>query len=208
MGSGAQYPWSASRSMEDCREQWCDGKWLPQVQIRRLSLVRVWVTVGTGPQCCNGETFGPPIKGYILYCKRFSQSFFLEELTIESVSSPLPCIVIELSSGSVISSSYLTITSSQLIEHVCNNPQGLTEREREREYCKKEIQRQTVSAELPRRSLAAYAVQQNCVLSPDIIKHSSVDVASTLEVNHVKSKRYVIVFTSYICYSLREICLQ
>ena len=29
-----------------------------------------WVTVGTGPQCCNGETFGPPIKGYILYCKR------------------------------------------------------------------------------------------------------------------------------------------
>ena len=41
-----------------------------KVQIRRLSLVRVWVTVGTGPQCCNGETFGPPIKGYILYCKR------------------------------------------------------------------------------------------------------------------------------------------
>ena len=40
------------------------------VQIRRLSLVSVWVTVGTGPQCCNGETFGPPIKGYILYCKR------------------------------------------------------------------------------------------------------------------------------------------
>ena len=35
----------------------------------RLSLIRVWVTVGTGPQCCNGETFGPPIKGYILYCK-------------------------------------------------------------------------------------------------------------------------------------------
>ena len=43
-----------------------------------------------------------------------------------------------------------------------------------------------MSAELPRRSLAAYAMQQNCVLSQDIIKHSSVDVASTLEVNHVK----------------------
>ena len=41
-----------------------------KVQIRRLSLVRVWVTVGTGPQCCNGETFRTPIKGCILYCKR------------------------------------------------------------------------------------------------------------------------------------------
>ena len=40
-----------------------------KVQIRQLSLVRVWVTIGTGPQCCNGETFGPTIKGYILYCK-------------------------------------------------------------------------------------------------------------------------------------------
>ena len=43
-----------------------------KVQIRRLSLVRVWVIVGTGPQCCNGETFGPPIKGCILYCKRLA----------------------------------------------------------------------------------------------------------------------------------------
>ena len=35
--------------------------------------VRVfWVTVGRGPQCCNGETFGPPIKGCILYCKRLA----------------------------------------------------------------------------------------------------------------------------------------
>ena len=49
-----------------------------------------------------------------------------------------------------------------------------------------------MSAELPRRSLAAYAVQQNCVLSQDIIKHSFVDVASTLEVNHVKLECYVI----------------
>ena len=49
-----------------------------------------------------------------------------------------------------------------------------------------------MSAELPRISLAAYVVQQNCVLSQDIIKHSFVDVAFTLEVNHVKSERYVI----------------
>ena len=33
----------------------------------RLSLIRVLVTIGTGPQCCNGKTFGMPIKGYILY---------------------------------------------------------------------------------------------------------------------------------------------
>ena len=43
-----------------------------KVQIHRPSLVRVWVTVGTGPQCCNGETFGLPIKGCILYCKRLA----------------------------------------------------------------------------------------------------------------------------------------
>ena len=49
-------------------------------------------------------------------------------------------------------------------------------------------------AELPRRSLAAYAVQQNCVYFPQVIieKHSSVDVASILEVNHVKPQCYVI----------------
>ena len=28
---------------------------------RSTVTVRVWVTVGTGPQCCNGETFRPPI---------------------------------------------------------------------------------------------------------------------------------------------------
>ena len=49
-----------------------------------------------------------------------------------------------------------------------------------------------MSAELPRISLVAYAVQQNCVLSQAIIKHSSVDVASTLEVNHIKLECYVI----------------
>ena len=49
-------------------------------------------------------------------------------------------------------------------------------------------------AELPRRSLAAYAVQQNYVCFPQVIieKHSSVDVTSILEVNHVKIKCYAI----------------
>ena len=65
-----------------------------------------------------------------------------------------------------------------------------------------------MSAELPRISLAAYAVQQNYVLSQDIIKHSSVDVASSLEVNHVKLECYVIVFTCCIYHSLLEIFLQ
>ena len=49
-----------------------------------------------------------------------------------------------------------------------------------------------MSAELPGRSLATHRLQQKCVLSQDIIKHSYVDVASTLEVNHVKSECYVI----------------
>ena len=39
----------------------------------------------------------------------------------------ISCIV--KGSGSVISCSYLTVTSSWLIEHACNDPQGLTERE-------------------------------------------------------------------------------
>ena len=50
-------------------------------------------------------------------------------------------------------------------------------------------------------------VQQNCVLSQDIIKHSSVDIASTLEVNHVKSVCYVtvhviVLYSVDICYLL------
>ena len=119
-GSGAQYPWSALGSMEYCREQWCDRKRLPQVQICRLSLVRVWVTVGTGPQCCNGETFGPPIKGYIVYCKRVHSavSCFVDYQT-----------VVEAKIWFCYQLQYLTITSSWLIEHACNDPQGSTERE-------------------------------------------------------------------------------
>ena len=50
-----------------------------------------------------------------------------------------------------------------------------------------------MSVELPRRSLVAHRLQQNYVLSQDIIKHSSMDVASTLEVNHVKTVCDVII---------------
>ena len=52
----------------------------------RLSLVRVWVTVGTCPQCCNGKTFRLPIKGYILYCKRFGLVGWLVSQLVESFS--------------------------------------------------------------------------------------------------------------------------
>ena len=49
--------------------------------------------------------------------------------------------------------------------------------------------------ELPRISLAAYAVQQNCVHLPQAIieKHSSVDVTPILGVNHVKPVCYVMI---------------
>ena len=50
-------------------------------------------------------------------------------MAIESISSQLSCIVIELSSSSVISGSNLTVTSSWLREHACNDPQGSIERE-------------------------------------------------------------------------------
>ena len=56
--------------MEDYREMWCDGKWLPQVEICRLSLVRVLGYCWDRPTVLYGKTFGLPIKGYILYCKR------------------------------------------------------------------------------------------------------------------------------------------
>ena len=54
--------------MEDCREIWCDGKWL-RTDTLTVTNEGFGIIVGTGPQCCNGETFRPPIKGYILYCK-------------------------------------------------------------------------------------------------------------------------------------------
>ena len=51
--------------------------------------------------------------------------------------------------------------------------------------------------DLPRRSLAAQQVAvELCTLSR-YNKHSSVDVASTLEVNHVKPVCYVIVSCDY-----------
>ena len=63
---------------------------------------------------------------------------------------------------------------------------------------------------LPRRSQATYEVAAKlCLLSQDIIyKPIPVDVASTLEVNHIKLECYVIVFTCCICHSLHELCLQ
>ena len=62
-------------------------------------------------------------------------------------------------------------------------------------------------AKLPRRSQAAYAVQQNCVCFPQVIieKHSSVDVASILGVNHVKPVCYVMNACDCICLSLSVI---
>ena len=63
--------------------------------------------------------------------------------------------------------------------------------------------------ELPRRSLAAQkVVAELCTLSR-YNKHSSVDVASTLEVNHLKTVCYVIiscdcVYLVDICYLLHE----
>ena len=79
---------------------------------------------------------------------------------------------------------------------------GLTEREeyivRETVYRKRQRRDlrekgSSLRAELPRRSLAAYAVQPNCVCFPQVIikEHSLVDVAPILGVNHVKSTCYV-----------------
>ena len=55
-----------------CREAWktaescgVTGSGYLKDREDRLSLLRVWVTVGTGPQCCNGTTFGLPIKACI-----------------------------------------------------------------------------------------------------------------------------------------------
>ena len=50
-----------------------------------------------------------------------------------------------------------------------------------------------MSAELPRRSLAAHQVAAKLCTLSRYNKHSSVDVASTLEVNHVKPVCYVII---------------
>ena len=65
-----------------------------------------------------------------------------------------------------------------------------------------------MSAELPRRSLAAHqVVAELCALSR-YNKHSSVDVTSTLEVNHVKPVCYVIVlYLVDIYYLLHECCI-
>ena len=49
------------------REAWKTAKSYGVMESGSLSTdrptvtVRVWVTIGIGPQCCNGETFVPPI---------------------------------------------------------------------------------------------------------------------------------------------------
>ena len=64
---------------------------------RSTVIVRVfWVTVGRGPQCCNGETFGPPIKGCILYCKRVGGLVgWLVGRLVSSFSCYLFCILLD-----------------------------------------------------------------------------------------------------------------
>ena len=50
-----------------------------------LSLARVWVTIGTGPQCCNGTTFRLPIKEYVLYCKGLASQLVSQLVRRETV---------------------------------------------------------------------------------------------------------------------------
>ena len=66
-----------------------------------------------------------------------------------------------------------------------------------------------MSAELPRRSLAAQQVAAELCTLSKYNKHSSVDVASTLEVNNVKPVCYVIMlYLVDICYLLHECCIS
>ena len=58
-----------------------------------------------------------------------------------------------------------------------------------------------MSAELPRRSLAAQQVATELCTLSSYNKHSSVDVASTLDVNHVKPTCYVIISCDYDSFS-------
>ena len=92
--------------------------------------------------------------------------------------------------------SYLTVTNSRLLEHECNNPRGL--RERERVYCKRNHNRKKRDLREKGSRLSAWSfpedlklhkrLQQNCVtLSRYNINIVPVDVASSLEVNHIKS---------------------
>ena len=78
----APIPAFSAAIVEDCRKVWCDGKRQFKVQIHRLSKLGVWVTVGKGPQCCNGKTFGPPIKECSLYCERVASQTIRESISL------------------------------------------------------------------------------------------------------------------------------
>ena len=92
--------------------------------------------------------------------------------------------------------SYLTVTSSRLLEHECNNPQGL--REREKEYIVRRKQNRKRRDLREKGSSWECGVSQKissciigcsrtmCTLSKYNINKVPVDVASSLEVNHVK----------------------
>ena len=90
-----------------------------------------------------------------------------------------------MSSGSVISGSNLIETNSWLIEHACNDPQGSTKRE---EYIVREKYREKRDLREKILSCICGAVEL-CFTFPLSYnrKHSSMDVTSILEVNHVKT---------------------
>ena len=119
--------------------------------------------------------------------------------------------------------SYLTVNNSRLLEHECNNPHGLREREREKEYIvrRKQYQRRDLREKVSQLCAWSFPedlklhnrLQWNCVtLSRYNINTVPVDVASSLEANHVKyvccatvSCDYVYLFA--ICYLIHELCL-
>ena len=114
-----------------------------------------WVTVGKGSQYCNKARPSGCLHKHV-FCNVKGQTIgqLLRQLDVEQ---PLSHLAIQVSLESqycksqalvlLIHLCQLTVTSSQLLEHVCNNPQGLNnmqglrerERERGRVYCKKAI---------------------------------------------------------------------
>ena len=113
--------------------------------------------------------------------------------------SHLYCKILRKSQALVLYSvySYLTITSGRILEHECNNSQGLREREKEyivrREHNRKRRDLREKGSRLSARIFLEglelhNRLQWNCVtLSRYNINTVPVDVASSLEVNRVKS---------------------
>ena len=119
--------------------------------------------------------------------------------------------------------SYLTVTSSQLLEHECNNLQGLRERERENIVRRKQNSRRRDLRE--KGSRLVHGVSQkisSCIrgcsgtvftLSRYNINTVPMDVASPLEVNHVypcvvRLFHVIVLYLFAICYLLHELCYQ